>query len=158
MDDGLFEGAIRNLGHLPIVERDPSKSATTPVPAPAMSRLPSPDTGHTDLDQLKQLIKKPSSAFTTGNPLEKQIWAHNLTEAELKQALGVAHAKLETAMRDHIRALMHEVEKLEAKLDHGLVIQRHHDFRDLKGDMCVKVMERWCLEKLTEDMTGKKAG
>lgn len=101
-----------------------------------MSSNQSPQDGPSAVEHLKHTIKQPSTAFTAENTLQKQVWSTEVSERELKEALALAHVKLEVAMKNQVKVLKKEVQKLEDRIEDGLLVQQHAEWEDLKGDIC----------------------
>ncbi|TKA74108.1 hypothetical protein B0A55_07088 [Friedmanniomyces simplex] len=105
--------------------------------------------------RLKHLITLPESDFPPNNPLHKQIWSVELSTLQVRTLFAIAHTRLERAVKDKRDALEEESEKLDALLTRGMRIPQRADPEDVKGDVCVLVLQRWTYERDLELMRGR---
>ncbi|KAK1058654.1 hypothetical protein LTR74_013206 [Friedmanniomyces endolithicus] len=105
---------------------------------------------------LRRLIKEPEGFFAREDPMFKQVWAADLTEAEIKSLFELAHKQLERAIKAKAAALQRELDKLNQVLARSFREVGHEDPEDLKGDVCQLVLQRWNHESAVEEMTGRK--
>ncbi|EMC94621.1 hypothetical protein BAUCODRAFT_140924 [Baudoinia panamericana UAMH 10762] len=88
--------------------------------------------------------------------LHKHVWRADLSKAELEALLYITDLKLKASIKEQMKAHTKELEKLKKKRDAWFYVPAHDDEGDIRGDICMKVMERWGHEKMVEEMTGKK--
>ncbi|KAK0255976.1 hypothetical protein LTS09_008906 [Friedmanniomyces endolithicus] len=107
--------------------------------------------------RLRRVIKEPEGFCAPEDPMFRQVWAADLTGAEIKSLFEVAHKQLERAIKAKVAALQMELDKLSHVLARGFPEVGHEDPEDLKSDVCQLVLQRWSHESAVEEMTGRKA-
>ncbi|KAK0342206.1 hypothetical protein LTR29_013216 [Friedmanniomyces endolithicus] len=106
--------------------------------------------------RLRRVIKESEGFCAPEDPMFRQVWAADLTGAEIKSLFEVAHKQLERAIKAKVAALQMELDKLNQVLARGFHDVGQEDPEDLKSDVCLLVLQRWSHESAVEEMTGRK--